>query len=178
MLHDTSIRMRFVGTKEQVADIFTKGSFSESTWRDLVDLLQVRKTRGVSHLKPKGGNPGIATTHMQSEDTFSADAKAYVGLGEIQNNHKNNALLDPYMFNVEADAEPCSFAHAACCDSQAEATPALGCLALHSEHEFSEGPDFQGKPNSSPLPPSATTARQQRRQRLTSSRHAYIGTYV
>ena len=128
MLHDTSIRMRFVGTKEQVADIFTKGSFSENTWRDLVDLLQVRKTTGICHLKPKGGNPGVNSI-IESEDTIAA---GYVGIGE---NKQNNALLDPYMFTFDSQSAPCSFAQEQC-DPQ---FPARGCFAYCSEQPGSQG---------------------------------------
>ena len=41
MLHDSTLRMRFVGTKDQMADIFTKGSFSDNAWKDLMELLQI-----------------------------------------------------------------------------------------------------------------------------------------
>ena len=33
--------MRFVGTKDQIADIFTKGSFSAATWKNLCNLAQI-----------------------------------------------------------------------------------------------------------------------------------------
>ena len=39
--NDPSIRIRYVGTKQQIADIFTKGSFTEKTWKDLCRLAQV-----------------------------------------------------------------------------------------------------------------------------------------
>ncbi len=38
---DPDISMRFVGTKEQLADIFTKGSFTAAQWRDLLRLIGV-----------------------------------------------------------------------------------------------------------------------------------------
>ena len=38
--HD-HIKMRFVKTTEQAADIFTKGSFTEHTWYHLLDLIQI-----------------------------------------------------------------------------------------------------------------------------------------
>ena len=38
---DNSIWIKYINTKYQLADIFTKGSFSVNTWRDLCKLLQV-----------------------------------------------------------------------------------------------------------------------------------------
>jgi len=38
---DPDISMRFVGTKEQLADIFTKGSFTAAQWKDLLRLIGV-----------------------------------------------------------------------------------------------------------------------------------------
>ncbi len=38
---DPGIRIKFVGTKEQIADIFTKGSFTEAQWRALCKLAQI-----------------------------------------------------------------------------------------------------------------------------------------
>ena len=37
-----SITIRFVGTKSQAADIMTKGSFNEPTWKALLRLIQVQ----------------------------------------------------------------------------------------------------------------------------------------
>ena len=42
---DPGTSIKFVGTKDQAADIFTKGSFSENTWKALLKILQVGKTR-------------------------------------------------------------------------------------------------------------------------------------
>ena len=39
---DTDIQMRYVGTKEQLADIFTKGSFSAASWSNLLQLIAIR----------------------------------------------------------------------------------------------------------------------------------------
>ena len=39
---DPSISMRYVNTKQQLADILTKGSFTKMEWDRLVDLLQIR----------------------------------------------------------------------------------------------------------------------------------------
>jgi len=50
ILTDPAISIRYVNTKEQLADIFTKGSFTEQTWQVLCRLLQI----GVSHAR---GNP-------------------------------------------------------------------------------------------------------------------------
>ena len=38
---DPGIRIKFVGTKEQIADIFTKGALTEAQWRALCRLAQV-----------------------------------------------------------------------------------------------------------------------------------------
>ena len=38
---DPSIFIRYVGTKEQIADIFTKGSFTADQWRSLLRLAQI-----------------------------------------------------------------------------------------------------------------------------------------
>ena len=38
---DPRISMRYVGTKQQMADILTKGSFTKSTWDELCGLIQI-----------------------------------------------------------------------------------------------------------------------------------------
>ena len=38
---DTHIVIKYINTKLQIADIFTKGSFTAQTWNDLCRLLQV-----------------------------------------------------------------------------------------------------------------------------------------
>lgn len=49
LLQDKNIRLRYVNTKQQMADIFTKGSFTVSTWSTLCNLLNI----GISYpLKP------------------------------------------------------------------------------------------------------------------------------
>jgi len=121
MLHDTSIRMRFVGTKEQVADIFTKGSFSADTWKELVDLLQIRKSQGGSPGKPSG---------PKQEDISAADSLPYeygmVGLGGSP-----GTLLDPYMFHIAHDDAPCLFAPASFVRSSCEAeADSFGLFAI------------------------------------------------
>ena len=45
LLPDRSICMHFVWSEEQVADFFTQGSFSESTWTGLIGLPQVWKLK-------------------------------------------------------------------------------------------------------------------------------------
>ena len=39
--NDTGIAIRFVGTKNQVADILTKGSFTATQWSTLVELIHL-----------------------------------------------------------------------------------------------------------------------------------------
>jgi hypothetical protein len=42
---DDAITMTWVNTKQQAADIFTKGSFSEATWKTLLGLIQLSPMR-------------------------------------------------------------------------------------------------------------------------------------
>ena len=44
LLTDPSIRMSWVNTKQQLADVFTKGSFTEQTWKELCNLIQIAPT--------------------------------------------------------------------------------------------------------------------------------------
>ena len=44
LLQDPSINIAWVSTKHQLADIFTKGSFSEQTWKELSMLVQIAPT--------------------------------------------------------------------------------------------------------------------------------------
>ena len=39
--NDTSIAIRFLGTKNQMADLLTKGSFTGPQWSTLVELIQL-----------------------------------------------------------------------------------------------------------------------------------------
>ena len=39
--NDTGIAIRFVGTKNQMADLLTKGSFTSPQWSTLVELIQL-----------------------------------------------------------------------------------------------------------------------------------------
>ena len=41
---DPGIHIRYVSTKEQIADIFTKGSFTVKQWNALLDLAQIGKS--------------------------------------------------------------------------------------------------------------------------------------
>ena len=38
---DPGVFLRYVGTKEQIGDLLTKGSFTAQTWRDLLRLAQI-----------------------------------------------------------------------------------------------------------------------------------------
>ena len=42
---DPGIQIKYVGTKEQIADMFTKGSFTEAQWRALCRLAQIQPTK-------------------------------------------------------------------------------------------------------------------------------------
>ena len=46
ILQDSAISIKYVNTKQQLADIFTKGSFTESTWKTLCSLMQIWETKG------------------------------------------------------------------------------------------------------------------------------------
>ena len=39
---DPGIYIKFVGTKEQIADLMTKGAFTEDQWMKLCNLAQIR----------------------------------------------------------------------------------------------------------------------------------------
>lgn len=44
MARDPGIRIKFVGTKQQIADILTKGSFTAIQWKALLRLAQIGKS--------------------------------------------------------------------------------------------------------------------------------------
>ena len=46
--HDDALKLRYVNTKFQAADIFTKGSFTQQTWNFLLELIQVRRATTVT----------------------------------------------------------------------------------------------------------------------------------
>ena len=46
ILQDPAISIKYVNTKQQLADIFTKGSFTEATWKVLCALVQIWETKG------------------------------------------------------------------------------------------------------------------------------------
>jgi hypothetical protein len=46
ILKDPAISIKYVNTKQQIADIFTKGSFTEATWKVLCRLVQIWPTKG------------------------------------------------------------------------------------------------------------------------------------
>ena len=41
LLKDSAITMRYINTKQQLADMFTKGSSTEITWKTLLTLVQI-----------------------------------------------------------------------------------------------------------------------------------------
>jgi len=51
---DPSCLLKFVGTKEQLGDILTKGSFTQNSWQQLLDLIQIAPFR--SHVLSKHPN--------------------------------------------------------------------------------------------------------------------------
>ena len=38
---DPGVRMKYINTKEQIGDLFTKGSFTAKTWKCLCDLARL-----------------------------------------------------------------------------------------------------------------------------------------
>jgi len=73
LLKDKNIRIEYVNTKQQMADMFTKGSFSASTWSTLCKLLNV----GLSYpLKTS-----IAKTHTLSSAATLLAAQRTCPLG-------------------------------------------------------------------------------------------------
>ena len=63
---DDSISMCYIPTKEQIADIFTKASFTEVTWLYLLNLFQIGpRITGQNTCKPldsQSGQPAGQTT--------------------------------------------------------------------------------------------------------------------
>ena len=45
LIKDPNITMRYINTKQQLADIFTKGFFTESIWRQLLSLILIAPAR-------------------------------------------------------------------------------------------------------------------------------------
>ena len=45
LLKDTAVTMRYINTKQQLPGMFTKGSFTEVTWKSLLKLMQVEDKR-------------------------------------------------------------------------------------------------------------------------------------
>ena len=57
---DPSLSMRYVGTKQQLADILTKGSFTKQVWDDLRGLIQT----GPGYKKVPDSKVSAAATHI------------------------------------------------------------------------------------------------------------------
>ncbi len=57
IMKDPSIKIKYIGTKQQIADIFTKGSFTAQTWAVLSDLLQIKP----SQKQVKGAVPVLSS---------------------------------------------------------------------------------------------------------------------
>lgn len=45
---DPAVKLKYVGTKEQLADILTKGLFSVAQWNALLDLIQIGPEKGTA----------------------------------------------------------------------------------------------------------------------------------
>ena len=56
-LHDKNISIRYIGTKEQVADFLTKGSFVSKRWLELCLLAQIGDGKSRSSRQPESSRP-------------------------------------------------------------------------------------------------------------------------
>jgi len=65
LLKDTSITMKYVNTKQQMADIFTKGSFTAATWNDLSTLLMIGPPYPLKTVEPTSVAVTAAATLAQ-----------------------------------------------------------------------------------------------------------------
>ena len=55
---DPAISIKYVNTKQQLADILTKGSFTEATWKVLCELMQIQPKTSPLNTKLCAGVPG------------------------------------------------------------------------------------------------------------------------
>ena len=46
LLHDPAIKIRYIDTKLQLADMFTKGAFSELQWKQILSLIHIKPAKG------------------------------------------------------------------------------------------------------------------------------------
>ena len=70
---DPGLYMRFIGTKDQIADLLTKGSFTGSTWAQLCRLAQVGKSHAAVTEKlslPPSNSPAVVSI-LKRSDNFS-----------------------------------------------------------------------------------------------------------
>ena len=51
--YDPAIMIRFVGTKDQMADMLTKGSFTALQWQQQLKLWEIGPSSQVSHMQPE-----------------------------------------------------------------------------------------------------------------------------
>ena len=72
MRDDPGIYLKYVGTKEQIADIFTKGNFSKDAWQSLCRLAQIGPPPG-----SKWQFPNTAATAVPHTTTNSLDDTGY-----------------------------------------------------------------------------------------------------
>ena len=67
---DPGIGLRYVNTKDQIADLFTKGSFSSQTWNTLCKLAQLAPAPGEHALKPmQKGKDNVTPSEKSFSDT-------------------------------------------------------------------------------------------------------------
>ena len=73
---DPAISIKYVNTKQQLADILTKGSFTESTWKTLCELIQIQpKCIKTTMQNPGGENNSITSSARQAKQLSGPQAR-------------------------------------------------------------------------------------------------------
>ena len=77
MREDPALSIKYVGTKEQIADIFTKGNFSSDTWCNLCRLAQIGSPEslergGQPSKKKSGATPAMLRCYHAAQATSAA----------------------------------------------------------------------------------------------------------
>ena len=71
IMFDEAIFIKYVGTKEQIADIFTKGSFNAATWQALLSLFSIKPHISEPIPPPTEDEQPPKTSVDTPEDSFS-----------------------------------------------------------------------------------------------------------
>ena len=67
MRTDPGVYIKYVGTKEQIADMFTKGAFTAEAWKNLCRLAQIGDLRHFNAQKSSDPGPAKAAGKKKSE---------------------------------------------------------------------------------------------------------------